>query len=172
MSKNTLAISWSTTIFVILIVQLITVGMLGASLLTLGAGSVASISQIPPINFLYNNADLEWVGSGRVIAHVVTMLANVMIAFWCVWYGISRRLKIIKYITIALGVHLAISAVVNSTLIGLVTVGGWWHVAAFIASALMAVVAAATVVIITLLAHKLKHLGIAHDHYIGTQANL
>jgi len=172
MSKNILAISWSTTIFVILVVQLITVGMLGMSLLTLGAGSVASISQTPPVSFLYANADLGWIGSGRTIANAITMFANIVIAFWCILYGVSRRLKIIKYITIALGIHFSISVVVNGALIGLISVGGWWHVAAFVSAALMAVTASATVVVITLLTPKLKHLGIAHDDFIGEQVEL
>lgn len=172
MEKQLPVIPWTATIFMIVVVQAIALVMLVTSFFSLGASSVASIAQLPPVTFIYSAADTGWIGAGRVIAHGVCAVANIAVGWLCFSYAMSRRLKMIRYITFAMAVQFWFSAACNIALAGLISAGGWWHAASFVLTTLMALAATTTAVIFTVLAAQLRQLGIAHDSYIGEQVDL
>ena len=170
MQKSIYALRMGTSIGLILMTQLIIVGMLAMNLLTLGSVSVSAISQTPPVGYLYSAGDISWVGSGRTVAHLVIAIAHAVIGVYCIKYGLLRKVKVIKFTTIALGIHFWFSTFVNLTLIGLITIGGWWHILSFLGVIMLASSGTAAAVIIAMLYGKLREIGEAHDALIEEQS--
>lgn len=152
MFKPTPAFNWSTTIFVVLIVQLITIGMLTTSLLTEGVGAMGTISQLPPLNFIYNAADISWIGAGRAISHIITFIMNMITGALCIWYGTSRNHEISRILSITLGLGFFIDAATQITFAGVISYGGWWHIAGLLVTMLNAIAATGSAVVIALVA--------------------
>jgi hypothetical protein len=158
----------SAPIVAILVVQIITLAMLTMNLLSLPPYALGSIEQLPPAGFLYYGGELSWIGSGRTISHVITALMNVVIGILCIWYGMVRKLKMIKFITIAMGLQFIFGALTHISIAGVITTGGWWHVCAFAITMLTAIASVSTAVVFGVLQRHLRHLGEAHDDHIET----
>lgn len=163
MFKPIPAFNWSTTIFVVLIVQLITVFMLVTNLLTSNSGAIGSIAQLPPINFLYSGGDLSWIGAGRAICHIIIALMDIVIGTFCVWYGAVRKLRVNQFLTIVLGVYFFSSAAMNISLAGGISSGGWWHIAGLISAIVASLAATASAVTFALVFSNIVHTGTQED---------
>lgn len=150
----------------ILILQAITLITLLLNFATLSPYAVGSIVQLPPVDFLYFGTELSWIGAGRTIGHAITALANVLIGGMCIWYGVVRKMKLIKFLTIAMGIQFLVASVVHSAIAGAITLGGWWHLIAFAASTITAICSVLTVVLFLTIRKQLFHIGQAYDMHI------
>lgn len=168
MHKPIAAFSWSTPLFVVLIVQILTVIALSSSLLSSGTADSTPISLLPPLTFVYTAGDVGWIGAGRTFAHLLLSGMDIVVGACCIWYGLGRKLKIIRYVMMILGIYFVMSAVVNIATVGVIVYGGWWHVSAFAATVAATVAATASAVIFAMVQSNLRQLGVEHDRHIAT----
>lgn len=156
-----------TPIFVVLFVQVIMLMMLLMNLAHLSTYEQGTIENLPPTNFLYLTSDTSWIGAGRSIAHIFTAATNAIIGALCIWYGLLRKINIIRYISVVMGLQFFTSAFVNISIMGVISFGGWWHFAALAGSVFMAVSSVATVVTFCMLRKHLRDLGQTHDVFVA-----
>lgn len=164
--SNLLTIRWSTMVFVVLFAQLVTLVTLASGLLSIGAAATGTISYLPPFTFLYSDDATAWIGAGRAIGHIITAIMHGLIGVFCVWYAIGRRLKIIKWVMMMLGIHMFFVAVVDITITGTITYGGWWHVSSFIAILISTITSTAAAIVFIVVQKQLRLLGQAYDAHI------
>lgn len=167
MHKPISTFSWSTTLFVVLILQVIAIGVLASGLITTGSQASATISLLPPLNFLYTAADVLWVGAGAAIALVICATFDLIVAVCCFWYASARKLKLIKYVVMMMGVHFFVVCLVNLAAVGLIVYGGWWHALLLIGLIVTAITATAMGVMFLIAQGSLRQLGQAHDLHIA-----
>lgn len=137
------------TYLVLVIEAFVMTAMIGG-FITLGQEAHQSISALPAEGTLYGTIDVAWVGWGRNVGHGISMVMNLLIGVLLIGYGIKREKIAIKFITSAIGVQLILSAMLNATMIGLINVGGWWHVAALVVAMLMGLSAVASALVFAL----------------------
>lgn len=159
-------INWSAPILFVILTQLITLAVLGMNLMSLGLSAETVIAQLPPVTFLYSAADVGWIGAGRSVGHMVSIVMNTAIGLMCIIYGVGRKLRIIKFITILMGIQFLISTLISISIIGVISVGGWWHVFSLVAAIAVAIAATATAVMFGLVRTHLRDLGVAYDAYV------
>lgn len=166
MQSRTTTLPLFTPLFVVLIVQAALLVTLAVNAFTLSPFEQGTLQHLPPFSFIYAAADAAWIAAGRSIAHLLTASTNIVIAVLCVWYGVNRTIKIVRYIVISVGMQFLASAAVNLSVAAVITYGSWWHVVAMVTTLLMAVSAVATAVTFGLVFKRLRALGLAHDAYV------
>jgi hypothetical protein len=140
--------NWSTTVFVILVVQVIILGILVSSLLSVTPVSMGAIGQLPPINFIYSLSDTGWIISGRTAGHIITGIMNLIVGIAAIRHCAVLQSRALKFVFCSIGAQLIATAAVSASSIGIIMYGGWWHVAGFIAGIMSAIAATATAVIV------------------------
>jgi hypothetical protein len=166
MHKPIASFSWSTTLFVVLIVQILTIVMLASSLLSIGSADTTPISLLPPLNFIYTAGDAMWIGAGRTVAHLISGGMDIIVGICCIWYATGRRLKLIRYVMMMLGLHFFAAALGNFSIVGLIVYGGWWHTITFVTTVITAATATGSAVVFAMLQGNLRKLGVEHDKHI------
>jgi hypothetical protein len=112
---------------------------------------------------------VTWVGTGLASALGITGVLNIILSGLCIMYGLGRRVRIIRYVTIAMGVLLATASIMCGGLIGMILLGGWWHIVGLLSIMVTAVVGTGTSAIFWLVHKPLIHLGLVQDSFIDSQ---
>lgn len=158
----------SAPVIALIIIQIIILLLLITNFISIPAYTLGSIESLPPTGFVYFSNQVPWITAGRIISHLIIAPIEVILSVICIIYGLTRKLKMIKYITITMGVFLLCTAILHIAIAGAFAIGSWWHLAALIAAMVSAIVAASTVVVFVMLVRNMIILGQAHDDYIDS----
>lgn len=136
--------------YVVLAIEAFVLTAMIGGFITLGQEAHQSIATLPAEGTLYGTIDVAWIGWGRNVGHAVSMFMNLLIGTLLIGYGVARNKLSIRFITISVGIQLLLSAALNATMIGLISIGGWWHIAALVVALLMGLSAVSSALVFVL----------------------
>lgn len=85
------------------------------------------ILALAPVQDLYNNQGIGWVGTWREVSHMILTIFDGTVGFLLIKYGLLRKHEVQKYFAVAIGSQLMFSSALSVSLLGLVIWGGLWH---------------------------------------------
>lgn len=137
--------------YLVLALEVFALTALIGGFVILSQESQHSIAALPAVGTLYGTIDVSWIGWGRDVGHGLSALMNLVIGTLIFGYGLKRTKVAIKFIATAVGVQFILSALLNATMIGVINIGGWWHIAALVTVMMkgLSAVASALIFLIT-----------------------